>query len=89
MSRTYEVKPVHRRLQGFADNELKQIRRLPAGSRLEQAATYFDLAHLASGEFTATGERQAEPHQWMVAKKEVPYQLWSRLLEVETLERVG
>jgi hypothetical protein len=85
----YDVKPVHRRLQGFADDELKQIRLLPAGSRLEQGATYLDLANLARGEFTATGDMEVSPNQWMVAKKEVPYPLWNQLLGVETPERVG
>jgi len=85
----YDVKPVHRCLQGFADDELTQIRLLPAGSRLEQGATYFDLANLARGEFTATGDMEVGPNQWVVAKKEVPYQLWNRLLGVETPERVG
>jgi len=85
----YDVKPVHRRLQGFADDELKQIRILPAGSHLEQGATYLDLANLARGEFTATGNMEVGSHQWMIAKKEVPYQLWNRLLGVETPERVG
>jgi hypothetical protein len=85
----YDVKPVHRRLQGFADDELKQIHILPAGSRLEQGATYFDLANLAHDAFTATGDMEVGPHQWMIAKKDVPYQLWNRLLGVETPERVG
>jgi len=34
----YEVKPVHRRLQEFTDDELKQSRILSAGSRLGQKA---------------------------------------------------
>ena len=85
----YDVKPVHPRLQGFADDDLKQIRLLPAGSRLEQGAMYLDLANLARGEFTATGDMEVSPNQWMVAKKEVPYQLWNRLRGVETPERVG
>jgi hypothetical protein len=85
----YEVKPVHQYLQEFADDELKQIRILPPESRLEQGATYLDLANLALGAFTATGDMQVGPHQWIVAKKEVPYQLWNRLLGVETPERVG
>jgi len=85
----YDVKPVHRHLQGFTDDDLKQIRLLPAGSRLEQGATYLDLAHLARGAFTATGDMEVGPHQWMIAKKEVPYPLWNRLRGVETPERVG
>ena len=85
----YDITPVHRRCQECSDDELKQIRILPGGTRLEQGATYLDLAHLGLGEFTATGEMSAGPHHWMVAKKEVPYELWNRLIGVETPERVG
>jgi hypothetical protein len=48
----YEVKPVHKRLKQFSDDELKQLRILPVGSRLEQGATYIDIHDLDIGEFT-------------------------------------
>jgi hypothetical protein len=32
----YDVKPVHERLKRFSDDELKQLRILPPGNRLEQ-----------------------------------------------------
>jgi hypothetical protein len=84
----YEVKPVRRRFRAFTDDELKQLHLLPPESRLEQGATYLDLANLDVGEFTATGERRAGPNNWIVAKKTVPYPLWNRLLGVDTPERV-
>ena len=62
---------------------------LPAGTRLEQGATYLDLAHVERGTFTATGDMQVGAASWLVAKKEVPYELWNRLFGVETAERVG
>jgi len=80
----YDMKPVHRHLHAFSDDDLKRIPILPAGSRLEQGATYIDLTNLALGEFTATGEMRAGPHNWIVAKKAVPYELWNRLLGAET-----
>jgi hypothetical protein len=85
----YDVKAVHRRLHAFSDDELKLIRLLPAGTRLEQGATYLDLAHVERGAFTATGDMQVGPASWMVAKKEVPYELWNQLLGIETPGRVG
>jgi len=85
----YDIKPIHRRFQEFSDDELKQIRILPEGTRLEQGATYLDLANLGLGEFTATGEMSAGPHNWIVAKEEVPYELWHRLIGAEMPERVG
>lgn len=79
----YDVKPVHGRLKRFSDDELKQLRLLPAGSRLEQGATYIDLNNLELGEFTATADMHVGPHHWVVAKKEVPYELWNRLRGAE------
>jgi hypothetical protein len=52
---TYEVKAAHRQLSDFSDEELKRIRILPAGTRLEQGATYVDLKDLTKGAFTARG----------------------------------
>src|SRR4051812_40718210 len=44
MTRTaYDVKPVHRALQRFTDDELRQIPILDVGTRLRQGATYLDL----------------------------------------------
>jgi hypothetical protein len=85
----HDVKPIHRQLQGFTDDELKQIRLLPEGSRLEQGATYLDLATLELGEFTAMGDMRVGPNNRIVVKKEVDYELWNRLLGVEMPERVG
>jgi hypothetical protein len=85
----YDLKSVHRRLQEFSDADLKRLRILPAGSRLEQGATYIDLRNLALGEFTATGEMHAGPNNWMVAKKEVPYELWNRLRGEERVSMPG
>jgi hypothetical protein len=84
----YDVKPVHRQLQGFSAAALKLLRILPEGSRLEQGATYIDLGNLAVGEFTATGEMHAGRNNWLVAKKEVPYELWNRLRGEERSERM-
>jgi hypothetical protein len=83
----YDVKPVHKRLKQFSDEELKQLRILPVGSRLEQGATYIDIHNLDLSEFTATGDMQVGLNNWVVAKKDVPYELWNRLLEVEPAER--
>ena len=76
----YDVKPVHRQLHAFSDDELKLIPILPEGSRLEQGATYIDLTNLDIGEFTATGDMRAGPNNCIVAKKIVPYTLWNRLI---------
>jgi hypothetical protein len=84
----YNVKSAHRQFQEFSDAELKLLRILPEGSRLEQGATYMDLRNLDIGEFTATGEMHAGPNNWIVAKKEVPYELWNRLRGAERWQRM-
>jgi hypothetical protein len=72
----YDVKPVHRALDGFNDDELKQIPVLDPGTRLRQGATYLELGR---GEFTATGEMSVEPGQYVVPKDRVHYETWNRL----------
>ena len=76
----YDVKPVHRALEGFADDELKQIPILETGTRLRQGATYLDLG---GEEFTATGEMQVRPGRNVVPKDGVHYETWNKLIGEE------
>jgi hypothetical protein len=78
-SRTaFDVKDLHRALEGFNDDELKQIPVLDGGARLRQGATYMDLDRKRS-EFTATGQMAVEHDRAVVPKDRVPYWLWNRL----------
>ena len=85
----YDIKQMHRKFDHLLDADLKQIRVLPEGSRLEQGATYFDLNHPERGEITATGDLQAEADNWYVAKKETHYNLWNLLIGVDNPDRLG
>jgi hypothetical protein len=85
----YDLKAAHRRLEGFTDDELKQIPVLPEGTRLAQGATYVDLRAPERREFTATGDMEAGRDNWYVPKSEVDYQLWNRLIGVRNPERLG
>jgi hypothetical protein len=85
----HDVKDVHARFRDWLDSDLKQIPVLPAGSRLEQNATYIDLAADRYDEFTATGDMVAGPEHRYVPKAEVPYELWNRLLGIENVHRTG
>ena len=77
----YDVKEVHRSLaERFADDDLKQVPVLPAGTRLRQGGTYIDLAEERPREFTATGDMQAEEGHAYVPKEGVPYIVWNRLI---------
>src|SRR5438045_3455941 len=78
-----DIKQAHRWLNNLKDDDLKQIRILPEGTRLEQGATYIDLKDLDRGEFTATGGMDAGPGNWYVAKKNVHFNLWNLLLGVD------
>jgi hypothetical protein len=81
MTRTgHDVKPVHRALKEFSDDELKQIPILDAGTRLRQGATYLDLER---GEFTATGEMSVGLDQNVVPKEGVHYDTWNKLIGEE------
>jgi hypothetical protein len=84
----YNNKQAHQRLSNLTDDNLRQIRVLPQGARLEQGATYIDLNDLEKGEFTATGDMRASADDSFIAKKEVPYHLWNVLTGVDTEERI-
>lgn len=85
----YDMKQAHARFSDWTDDNLKQIRILPPGSRLEQGATYIDLNDPDQGEFTATGDMQAGADNWYVAKKDTPYHLWNLLIGVDNPERLA
>ncbi len=84
----YDVKEVHRTLHDwFTDDELKQIPIMPEGSRLEEGATYLDLADPVPTEITAHGVMEAGKDHRYVAKTEVDYELWNRLRGITDPER--
>ena len=84
----FDDKELHGRLPGLTNDELKQIVLVPAGDRLEQGATYFDIAQPARGVFTATGAMLAEEYQRLVPKAAVDYVLWNRLTGVTNPDRL-
>lgn len=85
----YDVKEAHRLLHEFTDDLLKQLPILPAGTRLEQKATYVDLRDPERREIHARADMVAGEENLYVPKSEVDYQLWNRLIGVTTPERTG
>lgn len=85
----YDVKDAHRTWGGLSDADLKQIPILPAGTRLQQGAVYFDLNNPSRGEIKALGNMVAGSDNQYVAKDAVDYQLWNALIGVPTPERLG
>jgi hypothetical protein len=69
-----------RDLGGLDDEELKQMPLIPEGSRLQQGATYVNLAGETWQEFTATAEITASSEDAYVPKDRVPYEIWNRLI---------
>ena len=85
----YEIKDIHRQFRGFSDDELRRVPIVEPGSRLKQGATYVDLQDNQLREFTASGNQMAEQGHWFVAKSEMDYQLWNRLIGIAEPERLG
>ncbi|HYE71835.1 MAG TPA: hypothetical protein VEF04_00835 [Blastocatellia bacterium] len=85
----YDDKQLHAKLRDWPDDELKLIRIVPTGVRLEQNATYLDLNDPEQREFKATGQMTAEPGHRYVAKDSVPYQIWNKLRGITNAERTG
>ena len=75
----YEVKSLHRALEGFTDDELKQIPVLPPNAPLQHGATYLDLGEPTPRPFTARAGAVALEDR-VIPKDEVPYPLWNRLI---------
>ncbi len=84
----YDIKELHGQLQGYTDDELKEITLMPTGSRLEQGKVYLDLHDPDPQPFRAMGGQVAEAFNWYVPKTEVDYVLWNRLTGVENPARL-
>ena len=63
-----------------SDSDLKRVPVLTEGTRLQQGATYVNLAETAPREFTATAEMSANPGDAIAPKDRVPYEVWNRLI---------
>ncbi|MCU0565540.1 MAG: hypothetical protein MUF49_02970 [Oculatellaceae cyanobacterium Prado106] len=84
-----QIKDLHRDLEGYTRDDLRQIIVLPPGSRLEQGAKYIDLKDPERQEFAARGDMEAGSSNYYVPKTEIDYQLWNRLTNVQNPERTG
>ena len=76
----YDLKELHVLLDDFSPEELKQIFVLHEGARLETGATYLNLAGDRRQEIQARGDEDVGVNDLYLAKKDVPYELWNRLL---------
>ena len=89
-SRTaYDIKEVHSAFHDLPDEQLQRIPILPEGARLESKATYINLRELEAQPFTAEGNEEVGPDDWIVPKSEVDYQLWNKLIGIRDPARTG
>jgi hypothetical protein len=65
----------------FTDDELRQIRLVPEGTRLDEGAVYVDLRDPAREEIRAAAEMAAGEAHLLVAKTDVDEPTWNRLLK--------
>jgi hypothetical protein len=84
----YDLKDVHRALEGLTNDALKQIPVLSPGARLTQGGVYVDLHDPARREFKASGDITADADHWYVAKNAVDYELWNRLIGIDNPDRL-
>jgi hypothetical protein len=67
-------------LRGLDDNDLKQVPVIAEGTRLQQGATYVNLADDQPREFKAAANVTAEAGDAYAPKDKVPYEVWNRLI---------
>ena len=68
---------------GIDDEELKRVPVVGEGARLQQGATYINLARQPVREMTARGDMTAGAGDAYVPKDRVPYEIWNRLIGEE------
>jgi hypothetical protein len=74
-----DVRAEHRVLLSFADSDLGAMPLVPEGRPLVRRAWYLDLHDPARADFMASGDEIVEPGQHVVARNEVPAELWDEL----------
>lgn len=85
----YDRKEAHRMLPHLSADDLRELRILPAGTRLLEGAKYVDLKNLERGEVEGDATLTADDDHWFVPKKDVDYELWNRLLGLTDVRRTG
>lgn len=79
--RALDVRAQHRILHDLSDEELARIPLLAEGDQLARYKEYLDLHDPARANFLAEGSEAVKPGQRIVAKANMPRDLWERLIE--------
>ncbi len=75
-----DIKLMHGWLSELTNDELRQIRVVNPGTRLETKATYLRIDEEERGEFSADGTENVVAGDYYIPKKDTPYELWNRLI---------
>jgi hypothetical protein len=76
-----DIKEFREYLQDFTPDELRQMKVLQQGARLEAGAAYINLAVERPHEIQALGNEDVGDNDYFFAKKDVPYELWNKLVD--------
>ncbi|MBX9623255.1 MAG: hypothetical protein K2X82_05530 [Gemmataceae bacterium] len=80
MRTAYDSPAAHLLLRdAFSDDELRRVRLVPEGTRLDQGAVYVDLRDPTRAEVKARGDMSVGSGELVVPKAEIGYELWNRL----------
>ncbi|EYF07692.1 hypothetical protein [Chondromyces apiculatus] len=85
----YDLKGTHVALPEFTSDELRELRVIMPGRRLERSATYIDLNDRERGEFSGDSHMMTQVGDLIVAKKHTNYELWNRLRGLQGAKRTG
>ena len=85
----YEIKELHSQLKGFSKDEMQQITVLPPGTPLNEGTKYVDLMDDGRQVITGATGMTVGNNSYYVAKNEVDYLVWDRLIDVSNPESAG
>jgi len=83
-----DVRAARRSPPGFTEDQRRKLTIQPVGTRLLQGATYIDLREPERREFRARADMMAGRDNWYVAKSEIDYLLWNRLIGLDNSARL-
>ena len=73
-------KELHTKLDMLSGEELNRLEVLAEGAALDQGAVYLDLNDLGRGPYKALGGTEVGGGDRIVAKRDMDYELWNRLV---------
>ncbi len=73
-------KSLRKGIAGLDSEQVKSLTILTVGTPLDQGSVYVDLNQLERGSFKARGDEQAGPDNRYVAKRDLDYETWDRLI---------